>query len=103
MSIPERMTFADFKIYLRNRDIQVAFAFSEDSGKPGEPRKQIGLNLSGPRGTKHFVSINADGTYSTFSTKLWWEGIEYDNQKIQEKRASEGRRRRARGILKEGH
>lgn len=86
------MTESDFRDYLRARDITCTSAYP-DGRRFGEKSEIIGLNLAGPRGAKHFAARNPDGTYDAFSTKLWWDSVEYASQRLRESRATENRRR----------
>ena len=97
MSTKDIMSAADFRNYLRARDIAFTIAYNRDAQRPGEQPEQIGLNLRGPRGSKHFAAQGQDGTYDAFSTKLWWDSIEYASQKIRDRRAEDGRRAVGRG------
>lgn len=53
----------------------------------------VGANLSGPRGNKGFLAIDADGLFSRDEATLWCDGVDYATRKVLKKQAEKRRRK----------
>ena len=83
-SCTDYVTPSAFIAYVRTRGYRVSPLMALDGHDAGLDLVINGYELRGPRNNKKIVIKNKDGLLSLFDARLWCDGVDYANARVEE-------------------